>query len=367
MLFRWTNGMDPSNLNQVEYRYTTTLGMKNQNPSNLDLVQLPIVDSYGRKHNSLRISVTDRCNIRCFYCMPLNVQFLPRSQLLTYEEITRVIRIVVDCGVNKIRITGGEPLVRSDLPRLIEMIANIRQIDDVALTTNGLLLAQHADALYRAGLNRLNISLDALNPETFEQIARRKGLEQVLEGIDAAIAAGFKNIRLNAVSICGLTESEIVPLAQFSRAKKLTLRFIEFMPLDAEQNWVPQIVLSGSEVKQIIHHQVAPLAPHERDDPAQPAVDFRYLDGGGTVGFINSVTEPFCENCNRMRMTAEGKFRNCLFSQDEWDVRELLRQEASDSQIEAVIRECIQSKKAGHGTDTYQFHRPDRTMHQIGG
>lgn len=339
----------------------------NQPVTSIDYQQLPIVDRFNRSHNSLRVSVTDRCNIRCFYCMPLNVRFLPRSDLLTYEEIVRVIEIVARCGVNKIRITGGEPLVRADLANLIEMIAKISGIDDIALTTNGLLLSQHAEALYRAGLHRLNISLDALDPKVFEQVARRQGVEQVLEGIESAISAGFANIRLNAVSIRGITESEIVPLAKYARDTGLTLRFIEFMPLDGEKQWEKHTVLSGAEVKDIIHRQVAPLTPDHRNDPAQPAVDFRYADGRGVVGFINSVTEPFCQTCNRMRMTADGKFRNCLFSAEEWDVRQQLRQGAEDAQIEATIRQCIETKKAGHGTDSYQFHRPSRSMHQIGG
>jgi cyclic pyranopterin phosphate synthase len=328
---------------------------------------LPIVDNFQRIHNSLRISITDRCNIRCFYCMPLSTQFLPRTELLTFEEIVRIVRILTDCGVNKIRLTGGEPLVRADVSRLIEMLAGLPGIQDIALTTNGLLLAEQARELLRAGLKRLNISLDALDPVLFERIARRTGLEKVLEGITAAIAAGFQNIRLNAVSIKGITESEIVPLALFARQHQLTLRFIEFMPLDAEKNWDSDQVLAGEQVRRIIGQQVSELEPSERTDPRQPAVDYQYADGGGRVGFINSVTEPFCENCNRMRISAEGKFRNCLFSAEEWDVRSLLRSGGSDAEIEKVIRECVMAKKAGHGTDSYQFHRPTRTMHQIGG
>lgn len=333
----------------------------------IDQRSLPIVDRFQRIHNSLRISITDRCNIRCFYCMPLSTQFLPRAELLTFEEIVRVVRILTDCGVNKIRLTGGEPLVRAKVSCLIKMLADLPGIQEVALTTNGLLLAEQASELFQSGLQRLNISLDALDPALFERIARRTGLEKVLQGIAAAMAAGFKNIRLNAVSIKGITESEIVPLALFARQHQLTLRFIEFMPLDAEDNWQPEQVLAGEQVRTIISQQVCELVPAARPDCRQPAVDYQYLDGQGQVGFINSVTEPFCETCNRMRLSAEGKFRNCLFSAEEWDLRELVRGGGSDAEIEKVIRECVRAKKAGHGTDSYQFHRPARTMHQIGG
>jgi len=339
------------------------MNSKNQNAN----ANLPILDRFQRVHDSLRISITDRCNIRCFYCMPLNTQFLPRSELLTFEEILRVVKILATCGLNKIRLTGGEPLVRTGVSRLIRMIADLPSIQDIGLTTNGLLLANQATDLYRSGLQRLNISLDALDPVLFERIARRQGLQQVLTGIDAAIAAGFENIRLNAVSIKGITESEIVPLAKFARQKKLTLRFIEFMPLDAEQNWDHSQVLAGDQVRKVIGEEVGKLVPARRSDPQQPAVDYQYVDGEGVVGFINSVTQPFCENCNRMRISAEGKFRNCLFSAEEWDLRQLLRNGASDDKIQDLIRESIWAKKAGHGTDSYQFHRPARTMHQIGG
>jgi GTP 3',8-cyclase len=328
---------------------------------------LPILDGFGRVHNSLRISVTDRCNIRCFYCMPEHARFLPRQELLTFEEIERVVRVAAQAGVSKIRLTGGEPLVRAQLWNLIAHLVAVPGIDDVALTTNGLLLGEQAKALKAAGLSRLNVSLDALNPELFERIARRKGLDQVLAGIASAQAAGFEQIRINAVSIKGLTESEVVPLARFSRAHGLTLRFIEFMPLDADRNWNLEQVLTGNEVRQIIENEVCPLVLAERSNDQQPAMDFRYVDGQGLVGFINSVSEPFCQACNRMRITAEGKMRNCLFSQAEWDLRELLRSGASVKQIDQRIRDCISAKKAGHGMDAADFLPPVRAMYQIGG
>lgn len=327
----------------------------------------PILDSFGRVHDSLRISVTDRCNIRCFYCMPEQVAFLPKKDLLSFEEIEQVVRVAATAGVTKVRLTGGEPLVRAQLWRLIDGLVAIPGIRDLALTTNGILLAEQAMQLRAAGLKRLNVSLDALNPQIFERITRRKGLEQVLQGIAAAQAAGFENIRLNAVSIKGLTESEIVPLAKFAREHELTLRFIEFMPLDGDRNWDLQQVLTGTEVLQILENEVSPLEPAEREDPQQPAVDYRYRDHRGMVGFINSVSAPFCESCNRMRLTAEGKLRNCLFSIEEWDLRELLRSGESAEAIEARIRDCLWAKKAGHGMNADDFRPPARAMYQIGG
>ena len=329
---------------------------------------LPILDNFGRIHNNLRVSVTDRCNIRCFYCMPENnVTFLPRPQLLTLEEITRLVSIMAKMGVDRIRLTGGEPLVRRDLWKLVEWIHAIPQIKDIALTTNGLVLAEHAAALRKAGLNRLNISLDTLSEATFERISRRKGLSRVLEGIRVAQEVGFDKIRLNAVSMAGITEDDIVPLAEFARREKLELRFIEFMPLDAEGNWQTDSVISGETIRKTISKHVAPMTPAERTDPSQPATDFDYEDGQGRVGFINPVSQPFCSSCNRLRLTAEGKVRNCLFSTTEWDTRELIRSGATDTEIEQVIRDCVSAKKAAHGIDSEEFQRPEKAMYQIGG
>jgi GTP 3',8-cyclase len=270
-------------------------------------------------------------------------------------------------GVDKIRLTGGEPLVRHDVPTLVKMLVGIPGIRDIALTTNGILLAEQAASLKAAGLHRLNISLDALSEETFERIARRKGLQRVLDGIFAAQQVGFHRIRLNAVSIRGLTENEVVPLAMFARRHGLELRFIEYMPLDAERHWNHDQVLSGGEMRRIIHEEVGPLEALPVDDPSQPATDFQYTDGGGRVGFINPVTEPFCGNCNRLRLTAEGQVRNCLFSTVEWDARALLRGGGTDDEIAALVVECVGAKKIGHGIDTPQFVRPQRAMYQIGG
>ena len=328
----------------------------------------PLIDRLGRVHTNLRVSVTDRCNIRCFYCMPAeNVVFQPRAQLLRFEEIERFVRIAATLGVNKIRLTGGEPLVRSDLPQLVRRLAEVPGIEDLALTTNGLLLVEQAAALKDAGLRRLNISLDALDENTFQRIARRPGLQRVLDGVSAAQQAGFEKIRLNAVAIRNVTEEQIVPLAQFSRAHGLELRFIEFMPLDADGDWNHDDVLTGSTLRQLLEAAFCRLEPVPRSDPSQPAMDFRFADGGGTIGFINPVSEPFCGHCNRLRLTAEGQVRNCLFSTEEWDARTLLRGDGTDEQIAALVRTCVAAKKPGHGIDEPDFLRPQRAMYQLGG
>jgi cyclic pyranopterin phosphate synthase len=328
----------------------------------------PLIDALGRVHNSLRISVTDRCNIRCFYCMPEeNVRFRPRQELLTFEEIARLARIMASLGVNKLRLTGGEPLVRADLPKLVHLLAAIPGIDEIALTTNGILLAEQAEALKTAGLSRVNISLDAMTEETFRRISRRDGLDRVIAGIQAAKRVGFSQIRLNTVAIKGITEPEIPALAQFARDEQMELRFIEFMPLDADQNWDHAQVLTGEDIRRQLEEAIGPLEPAARPDPSQPAVDFRYTDGSGSVGFINPVTQPFCGDCNRLRVTAEGQLRNCLFSTVEWDARALLRSPASDDELAELIRDCVRAKKPGHGIDSSEFVRPQRAMYQIGG
>jgi len=328
----------------------------------------PIVDSLGRVHTNLRISVTDRCNIRCFYCMPEeNIRFKPRNELLTFEEIARFVRIAAAMGVNKLRITGGEPLVRTELNELVRLLVAIPGIEDVALTTNGILLAEHAVALKEAGLHRVNISLDTLDETTFYRITRRQGLSRVLEGIFAAQRAGFERIRLNAVAIRGISEGDIIPLGEFARRHGMEMRFIEFMPLDAEGNWQTEQVLSGEEIRRRLEHAFGPLLPAQRPDPSQPAMDFEFADGRGRIGFINPVSQPFCHDCNRLRITAEGQLRNCLFSTSEWDVRALLRGGAGDADVGRLIRECVARKKPGHGIDSADFRRPERAMYQIGG
>jgi cyclic pyranopterin phosphate synthase len=281
--------------------------------------------------------------------------------------MVRFVRVVARMGVNKLRLTGGEPLVRSELHELVRQLVAIPGIQDVALTTNAILLEEQAQALKDAGLSRINISLDALSEETFRRIARRDGLDRVLAGIHAAKRVGFKKIRLNAVAIKGITEPEVVPLTNFAREHGMEMRFIEFMPLDAEQQWQHDQVLPGEEIRRLIEEAIGPLEAAERPDPSQPATDFNFADGGGSVGFINPVTQPFCEDCNRLRITAEGKVRNCLFSTVEWDARALLRGGGSDEELAELVRECVRAKKPGHGIDSADFVKPERAMYQIGG
>ena len=325
-------------------------------------------DTFGRIHESLRVSVTDRCNIRCFYCMPLeSVQFRSRAELLTFEEIARVVRVAAACGINSIRLTGGEPLLRSDVDVLIRQLRQVDGIRDLALTTNGMLLEEYAEKLRDAGLDRLNVSLDTLRPEIFEKIARREGLDRVLAGIAAAQGAGFKRLRLNALAIRDVTESEIIELVRFARERQLELRFIEFMPLDADENWDRNTVLSGAKVRARIEAEFGQLVPAPRQDPSQPAVDYDFANGRGRVGFINPVTKPFCHNCNRLRLTAEGQMRNCLFSTDEWDVRRVLRSGGNDDEVRTLLIDCVRAKRPGHLIDQEGFERPSRAMYQIGG
>lgn len=327
-----------------------------------------LVDSFGRIHTSLRISVTDRCNIRCFYCMPNeDIQFRPREEILSFEEITRLVTVAAELGIRRLRLTGGEPLVRANLVELVTQLAQVPGIDELALTTNGMLLAPVAEPLRRAGLKRINISLDTLDPATFRTIARRDGLDQVLEGIAAAQAAGFQQIRLNAVAIAGLTEPEIVPLARFARSRQLELRFIEYMPLDGEQKWDATQVLTGQRIREILEDNFGSLNPVARTDPSQPAVDFEFADGGGRIGLIHPVSQPFCGDCNRLRVTAEGQLRNCLFSHEEWDARAVLRSGGDDQELAELLIACVGAKKAGHGIDQPDFLRPGRAMYQIGG
>jgi cyclic pyranopterin phosphate synthase len=326
-----------------------------------------LVDGLGRTHTDLRISVTDRCNLRCTYCMPLEATFKPREELLSFEEIARVTRVAAGLGIRSIRLTGGEPLLRRDLDELVRQLVAIPGIDEVAVTTNGLLLADLAEPLARAGLGRINVSLDSLDEDLFERIARRAGLDRVLAGLTAARRAGFRDIRINAVSIRGLTESEIVPLARFCRGEGFHLRFIEFMPLDGEEGWETSQVLAGADVRRILEREIGPLVPVGSADAGQPAVDFAWADGRGHVGFIDPVTQPFCDRCDRLRLTADGQLRNCLFSTVEWDVRRRLREGCDEAVIAALLRECVAAKRAAHGIDTDSFVRPARAMYQIGG
>jgi cyclic pyranopterin phosphate synthase len=326
-----------------------------------------LVDSFGRRHNNLRISVTDRCNIRCVYCMPEDVQFMPRAQLLSFEEIERVVRVAVTLGIDKVRLTGGEPLVRRDLPRLVAKLVAISGLKDVGLTTNGILLGPMARRLRDAGLKRINISPDTMDAAKFEQLTRRTGFEQVIEGILAAKAAGFDPVKINAVAVRGVTEDDVVPLARFARHHRLELRFIEYMPLDSGHLWEREKVLFAADILDLVVNGIGPLTPSADQDPRAPALDYDFDDGGGRIGFIASISRPFCMSCNRIRLTSDGKLRNCLFSLEETDLRALSRAGRSDAEIARVIRDSVASKWEGHEINTARFIQPERLMNSIGG
>jgi len=337
-----------------------------------------LVDPFGRTIRDLRISVTDRCNFRCTYCMPAEgMVWLPKSDILTFEEIERLARIFVErYGVDGIRLTGGEPTVRAHLPVLVAKLARLTvpadspsplagQPIDLALTTNAATLVNCVDELRAAGLGRVNISLDTLDRQRFEQMTRRDELERVLAGIDAATRAGFSSVKINAVVERGVNDDEIVALAEFGRDKGVEVRFIEFMPLDAEGHWVNDKVVSQDEIVEAIS-RVHPLESVPARGAA-PADRWRYLDGRGTVGVIPSVTKPFCGDCDRVRLTADGQFRTCLFATDEFDLRALIRSGADDDVLSAEIERAVGTKWAGHQINQVTFVRPRRTMSQIGG
>lgn len=328
---------------------------------------LPLIDSFGRVHTSLRLSVTDRCNIRCFYCMPeKGAKFVAKDHILSFEEIHRLARLLTEKGgVKDIRITGGEPLVRQQIPRLIEMLAGIEGLEDLSLTTNGMLLAEHAQALKEAGLQRLNISLDTLNENVFQKITRRDGLEKTLQGIDAAIECGFESIKLNTLAIKGVTEPEVTALVRYALDRNVMLRFIEFMPLDTDRAWQQGQVFTGDQLLAILQQQFASVKAISRSDPSQPAEEFQVDDG--RIGIIRSITAPFCNACNRIRITADGAVRNCLFATNETSLRELIRGGASDEVLMAAIRGCLAEKAKAHGINKDGFQPPDRPMYAIGG
>jgi cyclic pyranopterin phosphate synthase len=299
--------------------------------------------------------------------MPEEVTFLDRSELLSFEEIAEFVRIAVPLGIDKVRLTGGEPLMRKDLSKLVAMLAAIPGLNDLGLTTNGLLLADQAEKLHDAGLKRLNVSLDTLDAGRFKELTRRDGLEKVLAGLEVAKGAGFRPIKVNAVSIRGYTERDAVPLARYCREQGFELRFIEYMPIGADA-WEREKVFFAHELLELLEREVAPLGPAPDYDPRAPAMDFDYADGGGRVGIIASVSRPFCASCNRVRLTADGKLRNCLFSLDETDVKGLLRATPPDpARIAAAVKATVRAKWAGHEINLASFVKPARTMHAIGG
>jgi GTP 3',8-cyclase len=327
----------------------------------------PLIDSFGRVHDNLRVSVTDRCNIRCFYCMPeTGVKFEKRSEILNFEEIERFVRIAAKLGVTKLRVTGGEPLVRRDLPVLIRRLAAVPGIRDLALTTNGVLLPELAGPLYDAGLRRINVHLDTLDRGRFLQITRRDDLDMVLTGMARAKELGYR-IKINAVAVKNLVEPDIVPLARYARENGFEVRYIEFMPLDAQGLWDRNKVLLADDIIAVLSREIAPLVPVPDPDPRAPATEYAFADGGGNVGFIASVSRPFCLNCNRLRLTADGKIRYCLFAIEEDDVKSLMRNGSSDDDIAALVRRNIAGKWIGHEINSAKFVAPPRPMYSIGG
>jgi cyclic pyranopterin phosphate synthase len=327
----------------------------------------PLVDGHGRRISDLRVSVTDRCNFRCQYCMPADgLPWLERSALLSFEEIERLVRVFASLGVDELRLTGGEPLVRREFPRLVEMLARVEGLRDLSLTTNGYLLERDADALVAAGIQRVNVSIDSLQRDRFFEITRRDSLPQVLRGLEALSGhPSVHPIKVNAVALRDFTEQEAIPFAEFARSTAFQVRFIEFMPLDADHAWTADQVLSGSELRDIIH-AVHPLEELPRE-PSATARVFRFVDGAGQIGFINPVSEPFCSDCNRIRLTAEGKLRTCLFSMNETDLRDPMRAGASDGELARLIREAVWRKELKHRVGEPGFSQPLRTMSAIGG
>jgi GTP 3',8-cyclase len=324
-------------------------------------------DAHGREITDLRVSVTDRCNFRCRYCMPAEgMRWLDRDQILSFEEIARLVRVLAGLGVTDVRLTGGEPLARREFPRLVAMLRGIDGIRDLSLTTNGYLLERDAEALVEAGIDRVNVSIDSLARDRFHEITRRDALPQVLRGL-AAIAAHerVRPIKVNAVAMRDFTEAEVHRFCELARSSDYQVRFIEFMPLDGDRAWTADQVLTGEELRRLID-ALHPLEPLPREPHATARV-FRFRDGAGEIGFINPVSEPFCADCNRIRLTAEGELRTCLFSVRETDLREALRTGATDSELKRIIRDAVWRKELKHRVNEPGFTPPPRTMSAIGG
>jgi len=327
----------------------------------------PLLDSWDREIRSVRVSVTDKCNFRCRYCMPADgLEWLPRDEVLSFEEIARLVRVLAAMGVDEVRLTGGEPLVRRDMPTLVSFLAEIPGVRDLSLTTNGVLLDRLAGPLVEAGLSRLNVSLDSLSHVRFAEITRRDALDRVLAGLaEAERYPELRPIKVNCVAIRGFTEEEVPALAELARRKPYVVRFIEFMPLDADEAWQEDEVLTGGEIRALIEERW-PL----EEIPAKPsstARRFRFADGAGEIGFVNPVSEPFCSSCDRIRLTADGQLRTCLFSRREWDLKTPLRDGATDEEVAALIRFAVRHKELKHKINDPGFVRASRSMSQIGG
>ncbi len=329
----------------------------------------PLVDSYGRRIRNLRVSVTDRCNFRCVYCMPAEgLAWAPKADILSYEEIERLVRVMVGMGVEEVRLTGGEPLVRRDLPSLVRRLSSIEGLRGLSLTTNGYLLKERARELAEAGLRRINVSLDTLDADKFHTLTRRDAFPRVLEGLaEIARYPQVSPIKINAVAIRDFSEDEVLAFAALARREPYEIRWIEFMPLDADQTWTRDDVLTGNEIKALIE-TVYPLEQVTGGDPSSTSRVYRFADGvPGTVGFINPVSEPFCAQCDRVRLTAEGSFRTCLFSTVETDLRTPLRSDISDEALGELIRGAVWEKELKHFIGDTRFKRANRSMSMIGG
>ncbi len=327
----------------------------------------PLIDGHGRRIGDVRVSVTDRCNFRCQYCMPADgLPWLERDAVLTFEEITRVVGLLAEMGVHDLRLTGGEPLVRRDFPRLAAMLARLPGIEDLSVTTNGFLLDRDAAALVDAGVLRFDVSIDSLQRARFFEMTRRDALPRVLRGLQALAAFPQAHpIKVNAVAMRGFTEDEVLPFARVAREHPNEVRFIEFIPRDPDHAWTPESVLRGEEIRAIIETEF-PLEPEPRE-PSATARVYRFADGQGRIGFINPVSEPFCGDCNRIRITAEGRLRTCLFSMGETDLRTPLRAGADDDDLERLIRDAVWRKELKHHVSEPGFIQPARTMSAIGG
>jgi cyclic pyranopterin phosphate synthase len=327
----------------------------------------PLMDGHGRQIGDLRVSVTDRCNFRCQYCMPAEgLPWLERAEILTFEEISRLVGLFASMGVGDVRLTGGEPLVRRDFPVLAGMLAAIDDVHDLSVTTNGFLLGRDAERLVRAGIDRFNVSVDSLQRDRFYEMTRRDALDQVLQGLEALAAFPEAHpIKINAVAIRGFTEEEILPFARLARETPYAVRFIEFMPLDADREWSAAKVLTGEEIRAEIE-AVYPLEPEPRE-PSATARVYRFADGHGRIGFVNPVSEPFCADCNRVRLTSDGRLRTCLFSLNETDLRGPIREGVDDDALEEIIRAAVWRKELKHHVGEKGFVQPARSMSAIGG
>ena len=326
-----------------------------------------LIDNFNRKITSLRISVTDRCNFRCFYCMSEEgVEYYDRSEILTFEEIKRLSGLFVELGINKIRLTGGEPLIRQDITKLIRQLSRIEGLKDLSLTTNAFMLKDLSEELYAAGLKRINVSLDSLNPHKFARLTRRNGLNRVLEGLDAAEKCGFSPIKVNVVAIRGFSEDEILDFAEMARIRPFIVRFIEFMPLDMDDKWRKIKFIPGEEIIDKIN-AIYPLELIDTSSNFDAAKRYRFKDGSGEIGIVASVSEPFCYSCNRARLTADGKLRTCLFSLNETELKFPMRNGANDEELKRIIIKAVKNKEPGHKIQMADFVKPKRSMSMIGG